>query len=84
MSTEPLTLRSAQEQLHREWPGRHATNAAWLAYHQRAAALYRRVAETDQAHHYEALHFAQYERAEAELLAGQGTTSESSGAADPT
>lgn len=83
MNTEPLTLRAAREQLHREWPGRHATNAAWLAYHQRAAALYRTVAETDQAHHHEALYFAQYERAEAELLAGLDTTSESH-AAGPT
>jgi hypothetical protein len=65
------TLRQAQEQLVREWPGRHASNSAWLAYHQHGAELFAAAAEADQEHHYEALYFAQQEREEARRIAAQ-------------
>jgi len=59
-SPDVRTLQGAHEALTHMWPGRDASMAAWLAYHQQAAALYRAVAEVDQAHHHEALCFAQF------------------------
>lgn len=63
-----LTLRQAEELLIREWPGRNATGAAWLAYHQRAAELYARVADVDPDHHHEALYLAAQEEQSARAL----------------
>jgi hypothetical protein len=65
------TLQGAHEALRREWPGRDAPVAAWLAYHERAAALYRAVADTDQAHHHEALAFAQFATDAAQSIANE-------------
>lgn len=65
MNEDVRSLQQAQELLSREWPGRDATPAAWLAHHRRAAELYAHVAEVDQGHHYEALHWAACARDEA-------------------
>lgn len=52
------TLRAAQEQVNREWPGRSASVSEWQSYYERAANMYERVAEIDNGHHYEALYWA--------------------------
>ncbi len=62
------TLRAAHEVVNRRWPGRDASDSAWLDYHQPAAALYDAVAETDREHHHEALYWAHQERAAARLV----------------
>jgi hypothetical protein len=62
------TLRAARELLTREWPGREAPVSAWLAYHQRAARLYKHVANVDPDHQHEALYWAGYERDQAQAL----------------
>jgi hypothetical protein len=49
----PTTLMQAREELAGVRPGRDASLAAWLAYYQRAAALYAEFAEID--HHHECL-----------------------------
>lgn len=68
------TLRAAHETVHRDWPGRHASAQAWLAYHQRAAALYRAVADVDQAHHHEALYMAQFATEAAQSFARESVS----------
>jgi hypothetical protein len=50
-------------------PGRDASLAAWLGYHQKSAALYAELAEIDRDHHHECLYWAERERASAEELA---------------
>lgn len=77
------TLRAAQEFLHRLWPGRSAPDSMWLAYHQKAAELYSAVAEIDQAHHHEALCWAQQERDAAQLIAKLVTPAPASDTAVP-
>jgi hypothetical protein len=52
------TLQDAQEQVAREWPGRHASAEMFSAYHSRAARLYEQVAQIDTDHHHEALYWA--------------------------
>lgn len=65
MPDEPrLTLRSAQERVSRQWPGRHATTAAWRAFHLHAA-------ESDPAHAHEAAYAAQCERQAAQEIEAQ-------------
>ena len=68
MTSEVRTLRQAHESLTRLWPGRDASAAAWVAYHERAARLYEQVARVDADHHHEALYWAGYERDVAEAL----------------
>jgi hypothetical protein len=63
-----VTLRQAQESLSRRWPGRDASVAAQVAYHERAAALYEHVARVDPGHHHEALYWAGFEREQVEAL----------------
>jgi hypothetical protein len=63
------TLRAAHEYLHRQWPGQHASQEVWLAYHRRAAALYELVAKTDLGHQHEAVYWAQREHESAGALA---------------
>ncbi|MGH3754796.1 MAG: AMED_5909 family protein [Pseudonocardiaceae bacterium] len=43
----PTTLMQAREELVRLRPGQDASLAAWLAFYQRAAALYAELAESD-------------------------------------
>ncbi len=43
----PTTLTQAREELASVRPGRDASLAAWLAYYQRAAALYAELGEND-------------------------------------
>jgi hypothetical protein len=73
-SASVRTLREARQLLIREWPGRSATAAEWLAHHERGAALYAAVAETDPGHHYEALYWAQRERESAQAIADERAT----------
>lgn len=75
MTVEIRTLRQAQEHVRRQWPGNCASHAAWLAYHQQASDLYRRVAEIDPDHHHEALFWAQQEKEAAGLLVEQNKDS---------
>jgi hypothetical protein len=63
-----LTLRVAQERVSRQWPGRHATAAAWRAFHLHAAELYSHAAESDPAHAHEAAYAAQCERQAAQEI----------------
>lgn len=49
-------------------PTRTATEAVWLAYHVRSAAVYERIAEVDRGHHHEALYWAGRERRKANAL----------------
>jgi len=67
----PKTLMQAHVELVRIRPGRDASLAAWLAYHQKSAALYAELAEIDRGHHHECLYWAEWERASAEELAAQ-------------
>jgi hypothetical protein len=62
------TLQQAHEALRRQWPGRLASDAAWLAHHERAAGLYAHVARVDSDHHHEALFWAAQERESARRL----------------
>jgi hypothetical protein len=73
------TLRAAHEYLHRQWPGQHASQEAWLAYHCRAAALYELVAEADLGHQHEAVYWAQREHEAARGLADESAHSASPG-----
>lgn len=66
------TLLAAREQVISEWPGRSAADAVWLAYHQRAAELFARVAETDPGHRHEALFWAAQEREAARVVSEPG------------
>jgi hypothetical protein len=66
-----LTLPVAHELLHRDWPGMDAPAAAWVAHYQRAAEVYRRVAEVDLDHHPEALFWAADARASARRIVGK-------------
>jgi hypothetical protein len=63
------TLGQAHDALRRQWPGRFASDAAWLAYHERAAGLYAHIARVDADHHHEALFWASQERESARCLA---------------
>jgi hypothetical protein len=65
----PRTLMQAHEELVRIRPDQDASLAAWLAYHQKSAALYAELAEIDRGHHHECLYWADRERASAEELA---------------
>ena len=61
-STEPgspRTLRQAHEALVRIRPRLKAPLGEWLAYYQRAVALYAEIAEIDRGHHHEALYMAE-------------------------
>jgi hypothetical protein len=59
----------AHEELVRIRPDQDASLAAWLAYHQKSAALYAELAEIDRGHHHECLYWADRERTSAEELA---------------
>ena len=72
--SQARTLRAAHELVIRKWPGRDASDSVWLAYHQCAAAVFSAVAEIDQAHHNEALYWAQCERDAAQAVAEQVRT----------
>ncbi|MGH3965371.1 MAG: AMED_5909 family protein [Pseudonocardiaceae bacterium] len=67
----PRTLMQAHEELVRIRPGRDASLAAWLAYHQRSAALYAELAEIDRGHHHECLYWEDREREHAEEVAAR-------------
>ena len=58
----PRTLREAHVALTRIQPRLKAPLAEWLAYYQRAAALYAEIAEIDRGHHHEALYMAEQAR----------------------
>jgi hypothetical protein len=58
----PRTLAGAQHAVASCRPSQQAPLAAWLAYHQRAAAWYAEVAEIDRGHHHEALALAEEHR----------------------
>lgn len=66
-----LTLPVAHELLNRDWPGIDAPASVWVAHYQRAAEVYRRVAEVDVAHHHEALFWAAEARESARRIAGK-------------
>jgi hypothetical protein len=70
----PLTLRSAQELLRREWPGRDAPVSTWVAYQKRAAELYAQVARVDPGHQHEAMYWAGQAREALEALSGAEVT----------
>ena len=76
MSSEApaTTLQDAHRQVAHLWPGRHATAAGFRAYHEQAAQVYERVAESDPDHHHEALFLARQERNSAEEFARRGST----------
>jgi hypothetical protein len=59
---EPRTLAEAHGVLAGVRPARTAPLTEWLAYHQRAAAVYAEVAEIDRGHHHEALFMTEQER----------------------
>jgi len=59
---QPRTLAEAQEVLGRVRPTQQAPLTEWLAFHQRATAVYAEVAEIDRGHHHEALFMADQER----------------------
>jgi hypothetical protein len=68
-TTEPATPRTLVEAHHAVagcQPPQNAPLEEWLAFHQRAAAWYAKVAEIDQGHHPEALYMAEHQRAVAE------------------
>jgi hypothetical protein len=67
----PQTLGEAHETLARIRPARQAPLAEWLAYHQRSAALYAEIAETDRGHHHESLYWADHERERAKDIESQ-------------
>ncbi|HET9255616.1 MAG TPA: AMED_5909 family protein [Pseudonocardiaceae bacterium] len=64
----PVTLAQAREVLGRARPRRSAPLEEWLAFYQRAAAVYAEVAEIDRGHHHEALAVAGQERERAEKI----------------
>jgi hypothetical protein len=64
----PLTLAEAHEAVAAIRPPRTASLPEWLAYHQRAAALYAEIAEIDRGHHHEALFMAERERQRAKEI----------------
>ncbi len=65
---QPATLQQAHDLLRRERPDIGAPASAWVAFHQKAASLYAKVAETDSDHHFEALAFASIAREDAEKV----------------
>ena len=67
----PQTLVETHEALARIRPARQAPLVEWLAYYQRAAALYAEVAEIDRCHHHESLYWADHERARAKEIKAQ-------------
>jgi hypothetical protein len=67
----PRTLTEVHEALVRTRPARQAPLAEWLAYHQRSAAWYSKIAEIDRGHHHEALSMAEHQRGLAEEIETQ-------------
>ncbi|MBV8995851.1 MAG: hypothetical protein JO287_19595 [Pseudonocardiales bacterium] len=67
----PRTLAEAHEALADMRPARDAPLSEWLAYHQRATALYAEVAEIDRGHHHETLFMAEQERQRAKVIKAQ-------------
>ncbi|WP_308257167.1 AMED_5909 family protein [Saccharothrix luteola] len=63
------TLRQAHDALLEVVPSREATRVEWRDFHQRAAEVYRRVAETDRGRQREALFLAEQQREKAEKIA---------------
>lgn len=72
----PQTLVEAHEALARIRPARQAPLVEWLAYYQRAAALYAEVAEIDRGHHHESLYWADHEREHAKEIKARIHTSD--------
>jgi hypothetical protein len=69
-SAPPASLDQAHEVLGKSRPSTEAGLAAWVTYHQRAAAVYAEVAEVDRAHHHEALFYASLARRDMAECAG--------------
>ena len=67
----PRTLMQAHEALVRIRPKSDAPLAAWKAYYERSAALYREIAEIDRGHHHEALYWADREQQSADEIAAR-------------
>jgi hypothetical protein len=67
----PRTLMQAHEELGRMRPKKDASQAAWLAYYQRSAALYAELAEIDRGHHHECLYWAEREQEKAKEVSAQ-------------
>ena len=81
-TTEPVmarTLVEAHETVARIRPGRQAPLAEWLAYYQRATALYAEIAEFDRGHHHESLYWADRKRQRAQEIKTQIHTSSDAG-----
>ncbi|MEU0532077.1 AMED_5909 family protein [Amycolatopsis tolypomycina] len=65
---EAVTLADAREAVFVLRPKVDATTSEWVAFHRANAAMYERVAETDQRHHWEALYWVGYEMRQVEKL----------------
>lgn len=67
----PKTLMQTHEALVRVRPKDDASLAAWLAYYQRSAALYAKLAKIDRGHHCERMYWAEREEDKAKKIATQ-------------
>ena len=67
----PRTLMEAHQDLVRIRPCRTASLSVWLAYYQQSVAVYEQIAKADPAHEYEALYWAQRERAQTKRIEAQ-------------
>ncbi len=68
--SEPVTLQQAHDVLRRQRPDVTASAVRWRGFHERAAQVYRSVAELDSDHHFEALAWASIEKEDAEKCDG--------------
>ncbi len=64
------SLSEAHDLLPRLMPRKNPTPAELRRFHEKSAAIYRRVAELDRGHHHEALYWAEREAQRAQELGG--------------
>ncbi|WP_410638067.1 AMED_5909 family protein [Amycolatopsis sp. lyj-346] len=65
---EVATLADAREAVFVLRPERDAALSVWVEFHRANAAMYERVAELDERHHWEALYWVGYEMRQVEKL----------------
>ena len=65
---EVATLADAREAVFVLRPERDADRSIWVEFHRANAAMYERVAEVDEHHHWEALYWVGYEMRQVEKL----------------
>jgi hypothetical protein len=73
------TLMEAHDAVSKLRPRSNASEAEWLNFYLRSAAVYAEIAEVDRGHHHEALYWADRERRKADEIAASNSTKSTGG-----